>query len=187
MKKTVFLSLLLASLTASVQLNAQAPDGFVNGTVTLSGGSVMNGYVKDNMKKGAAITFADNSGNKQLFDGSEIAGVELNGVQFICIKGDFFKVITSGKLYFLQKASNASGKPVFNGSEAIFASGTSGKIGDYFVYSNEQLTHLTKKTAETFINEKLVNCPPALEKAQAGNGEIAALSEAIAIYNSNNP
>ncbi len=186
MKKTSFL-LLASALLASAQLKAQVPDGFVKGAITLSGGTIMSGFVKDNMKKGAAITFADNNGNKQLFDGSEIKGAELDGVQYICIKGDFFKVITSGRLNFLQKASNASGKPVFNGSEAIFASGTPGKIGDYFIYSKEQLTLLTRKTAENFINEQLVNCQPALEKAQATNGDIAALGEAIAIYNSNNP
>jgi hypothetical protein len=104
-------------------------------------------------------------------------------VNYLCIKGDFFKTICSGKICFLQKASNASNKASYNGSDAVFASGTEGKIGDYFVYSNNQLIHLTKKTVSRFITEQLSSCSPAAAKAAAANGDMLVLAEAVSIYN----
>lgn len=165
------------------KLQAQAPEGFVKGSVTLSNGSIVTGYVKESIKKNAAISFTDEKGSRQQYDGSQINGTTVDTVQYICIKGDFFKTICTGKICFLQKASDASGKASFNGTEAVFTSGTSGKIGDYFAYSNNQLTLLNKKTVNKFISEQLVNCSAAAEKAREANGDIASLAGAVAIYN----
>jgi hypothetical protein len=163
--------------------SAQAPAGFVKGTVTLSNGTIVNGYVKEAIKKDAAINFADAAGSKMLYNGSQINAATVDTVNYLCIKGDFFKTICTGKICFLQKASNASGKASYNGTEAVFTSGTEGKIGDYFVYSNNQLTHLTKKTVTKFITEQLANNNAAVEKAKAANGDMALLADAVNIYN----
>ena len=112
--------------------------------------------------------------------------VSINGVEYRCMMGDFFKVICDGKISFLQKASNASGKVTYNGSEAILASGTAGKLGDYFTYSNNQLYHLTTKTVDAFINGQLSTSTAAVEKAKAIKGDIALLSESVTIYNNEN-
>lgn len=164
---------------------AQAPTGFVKGTVTLSNGTIVNGYVKESIKKDAVINFADAAGSKTQYSGSQINGATVDTINYLCIKGDFFKTICTGKICFLQKASNASGKASYNGTEAVFTSGTEGKVGDYFVYSNNQLTHLTKKTVNKFIAEQLVSNNAAVEKAKAANGEIALLADAVTIYNNN--
>ncbi|MFT3679533.1 MAG: hypothetical protein QM791_04630 [Ferruginibacter sp.] len=184
MKKTL---LIAAALFVTVNSWAQIPAGFVQGSITMADGSTKNGYVKDNTKKNASLAFVDNSGsNKQQFDGSQINGAVIDGTSYTCIKGDFFKMICNGKICFLQKASNASGKTIYNGSEAIILPGTDGKIGDYFTYSNNQLTHITQKTLDAIIAEQFASCNAAIEKARSINGNLAALADAVAIYNAAN-
>lgn len=168
---------------AALSGHAQTPAGFVKGSVTLSNGSIVTGYVKESIKKNAAISFTDAAGSKQQYEGSQINGAMVDTINYLCIKGDFFKTICSGKICFLQKASNAANKASYNGADAVFTSGTEGKIGDYFVFSNNQLTHLTKKSVSNFIAEQLSACAPAVEKAKAVNGDMAMLAEAVSIYN----
>ena len=171
-------------LTAAIQLHAQAPEGYTKGTVILSNGSTLEGYIKDNIKKNAAISFVDDKGaNKQQFEGSQVNGAVVGGVNYTCIKGDFFKMVCSGKICFLQKASNAANKASYNGTEAVFNSGTEGKIGDYFVYSGGNLKLITKKTVQSFIDTDLAGCNAAIEKAKSINGDIPALESAITVYN----
>jgi len=170
-----------------VNVHAQAPEGFVTGALTMADGSVLSGYIKDNLKKDASVIFTtSNGGSKKKYNGSALNAVTVNGVEYRCIMGDFFKVICAGKICFLQKTSNASGKITYNGSEAIFASGTEGKMGDYFTYTNNQLFHITTKTVDAFINGQLSTCAAAVEKAKSINGDIAMLSESVTIYNNEN-
>ncbi|MFN8253712.1 MAG: hypothetical protein U0V75_17705 [Ferruginibacter sp.] len=183
MKLSAMLLTVICMAAMANKLHAQAPEGFVKGSVTLGNGSIVSGYVKESIKKNAAISFADEKGTKLQYDGSQINAATVDTVNYLCIKGDFFKTICTGKICFLQKASDASNKASFNGTEAVFTSGTAGKIGDYFAYSNNQLTLLTKKTVNKFISEQLVSCNAAAEKAKAVNGDIPALADAVAIYN----
>ena len=177
-----FTTICMAAIAGHTQ--AQAPAGFVKGTVTLSTGKTVNGYVKESIKKNAAISFTDASGgNKQEYDGSQLNSVQVDTVNYICFKGDFFKTICTGKICFLQKASNAANKASYNGTDAVFTSGTEGKIGDYFAFSNNQLVHLTKKSVNSFIAAQLSSCAPAAEKAKSANGDISLLAEAITVYN----
>ncbi len=53
MKKKILAAAVAIILLVSVK--AQAPDGFVMGAITLADGSVLNGYIKDNMKKDASV------------------------------------------------------------------------------------------------------------------------------------
>jgi len=184
MKKIMILA---ATILALTQLHAQVPEGFTKGALTLADGSIVTGYVQDNMKKGAAVMFINsNGGDKKLYNSTEINAVLIDATNYISIKGDLFKVICTGKMNFLQKASNAAGKTIYNGSEAIIIPGTEGKIGDHFSYTNNQLTLINKKTVEAFIAEQLASCTAAAEKAKTINGDIAALAEAVTIYNTAN-
>ncbi|WP_462219747.1 hypothetical protein, partial [Ferruginibacter sp.] len=70
--------------------------------------------------------------------------------------------------------------------EPIFSSGTEGKIGDYFIYTDKKLKLLTKKTVASFIDTDLIGCAAAIEKAKAANGDIAKMQEAVEIYNLSN-
>ncbi len=176
-----------ASLLALSNLQAQIPEGFTKGAVTLADGSTISGFVKENFKKGAAIMFTDsNGGDKKLYNSTELNAVLIEGTNYISLRGDLFKVICTGKMSFLEKASNAAGKTIYNGSEAIIIPGTEGKIGDHFSYTNNQLTLINKKTVDTFIAEQLSTCIAAVEKAKTINGDIAALAEAVTIYNTAN-
>jgi hypothetical protein len=184
-KQLFFVSLLIISFSVA-KAQTPAPAGFAKGSITLADGSVIDGYVKDNIKKMASVVYVDNSGaNKKTYAASQINAATVEATGYICISGDFFKTLSAGKMNFLQKASNASGNVSYNGSEAIFNNGTEGKIGDYFVYADNKLKLLNKKTLESFINTDLAVCAPAVEKAKAINGDIAKLQEAVEIYNKN--
>jgi hypothetical protein len=185
MKKTIVLTVATV-LFAALNVQAQVPADFAKGSITLADGSSISGYVKDNMKKDASIIYLDNNGTgKKKFDGSQINAVNIDAANYQCIKGDFFKNISTGKISFLQKASNAGGKTIYNGAEAIILSGTEGKIGDYFSYTDNELSIINKKTTAAFISQ-LGNCTAAVEKAKSANGDMAAMAEAVTIYNNQN-
>lgn len=183
--KHLFYAALLTLSSTTVLAQTEIPAGYVKGTVTLGDGSVSEGYIKDNIKRSASISFFDGRGSKKTYNGSQLNAVNLDGVHFICIGGDFFKPLSTGKMNFLQKASNASGSVSYNGTEAVISSGTEGKVGDYFVYTGNSLKLLTKKNLESFISTDLAVCAPAAEKAKAINGDIARLQEAVDIFNRN--
>lgn len=181
--KTTLLAAAAFIITAAHAQN-NAPEGFVKASITLPNGVTQSGYIKDNIKKSASVVFVDEAGaNKKTYEGSDINGVKTDAANFICINGDFFKTICTGKLCFIQKASNAAGKATYNGNEAVFSSGTEGKIGDYFIYSNKKLTLLNKKSVDAFINNDLAGCTAAIEKAKTANGDMTKLQEAVTIYN----
>ncbi len=179
-----FFAIALCILTATVNAQNSIPEGYAKASITLVDGTVQSGYIKDNIKKSASVTFIDESGsNKKIYGGDDINGVKKDAENFICISGDFFKTLSTGKLNFLQKSSNASGKVSYNGAEPIFSSGTEGKIGDYFIYADKKLKLINKKTVESFINTDLIGCSEAIEKAKAINGDIAKMQQAVEIYN----
>ena len=183
--KTTFLAAALGLSITVANAQTNAPEGYTKASITLANGTVQSGFIKDNIKKSASIVFTDQSGsNKKVYEGGDINGITIDAVSFICISGDFFKTICTGKLCFLQKASNASGKASYNGTEAVFNNGTEGKIGDYFIYADKKLKLLNKKTIESFISNDLTGCTAAIEKAKTINGDIAKLQEAVEIYNS---
>lgn len=169
-------------LTAKAQ--NPIPSGYTKATITLTDGSVVSGYVKDNIKKSASVLFTDEAGgNKKIYEGSDINSLKTDAANFICVNGDFFKTISEGKLCFVQKQSNASGKASYNGNEAVFNNGTEGKIGDYFIYAGKKLQLLNKKTVESFIATDLIGCAEAIEKAKTINGDMAKMQQAVEIYN----
>lgn len=185
--KTILLSTLITFTAASVKAQTEIPAGYTKGSVTLANGTVVTGFVKDNIKKSTSVGFLDNAGTgKKTYEGSNINGVTIDDVNYVCINGDFFKSLSAGKLNFLQKASNASGKVSYNGTVAIINNGTEGKIGDYFIYAANNLKLINKKTVESFINTDLTGCMAAIEKAKTINGDIARLKEAVEIYNKTN-
>ncbi len=167
--------------------NAQTPAGFKKGTVTLHTGIILEGYIKEDFKKAASISFIDNtSNNKKKYDAAQLNAATIDTTDYICIKSDFFKTICKGKISFLQKVSNVAGKIIYNGTEPVVLPGTEGKIYDYFSYSNNQLTHINKKNLDGFIQNQFADCAAAKENAQSINGNIAALAYSINIYNTQN-
>jgi hypothetical protein len=188
MKSLKILAVVLLSL-AVLHGKAQSdlPKGFKKGTIVLADNSSLSGFIKDNMRSNASVSFLSTAGEKKRsYTGSEINSTEIEGVKFICISGDFFKVISEGELNFLQKASDASGRPTFNGNDAVFSNGTEGKPDDYFIYNskNKELKLVSKKNLDEVINKTFAGNTAAIDKAKAANGDVAQLKEAVDVYNS---
>jgi hypothetical protein len=186
-----FVSLFFASILCLSIFRSHAqkpiPTGFVKATITLDNGDLLAGYIKDNIRKSSSVVYVNETGeNKKTYEGRDINKLAIDSAQFMCVNGDFFKVITLGKMSFLQKASNSTGKVYYNGAEPIVSNGTDGEIGDYFVFSNKQLKLITVKNVDAFISADLMNCEMAVQKAKAINGDVTKLNEAIEAYNSCN-
>jgi hypothetical protein len=167
--------------------NAQTetPKGYAKGSIVLPDNSSVAGYVKDNMRKNAAVSFIDENQKKVNYSGSDIASVTIGSDNFIAIKGDFFKTICNGKLCFVQKMSDASGKLSYNGSEAVFASGTDGKPGDYFIYETKtkELKLVTKKNISEVSAVSFAGCNEAIEKSKTVTDDMLQLKDAVTVYN----
>lgn len=171
-----------------VQLQAQndLPKGFRKGNIVLPDNTIINGFVKDNIRGNASVVFLTEEGKKKKeYDGNGLLSVTIDSSRFICIKGDFFRVLCEGEWNFLQKASDASGKPTYNGSEAVFSNGTDGKPGDYFTYNTEsrQLKLVTKKNLDAIIAASFANCASAIDKIRSAKKDSTQLKEAVAISN----
>ncbi len=184
------LSVLILSI-AFLQANAQSeiPKGFKKGTILLSDNSSLSGYIRDNIRSNASIAFISTvSEKKKNYSGVELISAEIEGIKFLCIKGDFFKVISQGELNFLQKASDASGKPSYNGNEAVFSNGTEGKPDDYFIYNSKsnELKLVSKKNLDEVVAKAFAGNTAAIDKAKAANGDVAQLKDAVEIYNNGN-
>lgn len=186
--KSIAVFILSISLLNAVA-QTETPKGFSKGSVVLTDGSVVTGLIKEKIRSSASVTvITETDGKKKTYDGDKLSSVQIDADKFLCIQGDFFKVISEGELSFLQKASDASGKPSYNGTEASFSSGTDGKPGDYFVYTaaNKQLKLVSAKTFDTVIAQVFGGNTAALDKAKAATGDIAQLKDAVEVYNKRN-
>ena len=171
----------LSLVFVEADAQSEAPKGFSGGTITLNDGSSHSGFVKDNIRKNATVTFFNAEGKKNNYGGTELLRAEIDGTKYVCIKGDFFKVLCEGELSFLQKSSDASGKVTYNGSEAILSSGTDGKTNDYFIYSSidKQLKLVSKKNVEELAATSFADCTAAIEKAKTINGDLSQFRGAV--------
>jgi hypothetical protein len=183
--KTISIALFIATLFTSVA-NAQTPEGYTPGSVTLSNGNILNGFIKENIGKKATVSFMESaSAKKKNYDGWALNAAKINNQDYICVKGDFFTVLSSGELYFLQKNSNAAAKISYNGSDPVLVSPVEGKAGDYFMYNSKTLAiSLVDKTSyDNVVNASLGGYEPAVKKAQETKADVAQLKIAVDIYN----
>jgi hypothetical protein len=187
--QSIAATLLLSFFVIQVQAQGEIPKGFKKGSIVLNDNSVLSGFVKDNMGKDASVWFVTASGDKKKnYSGAEILSAEIDGSSFICINGDFFKVICKGELCFLQKQSDASGKVSYNGPNAVFSNGTEGRPGDYFFYTaaTKTLQLVSKKNLSEVTAASFNGNAAALDKAKAAADNIEILKEAVNIYNNSN-
>ena len=133
--KTFFLAItLFIGFSAFAQSNI--PEGFVAGKIILSNGTEVAGYLKDNIRKKSSIVFYNPANNKkEILDANSLNEVSVNHSKYLCLYGDFFKVVTTGEHAVLIKSSDAAGKPYYNGFETVINKGTDGKIDDQFEYT----------------------------------------------------
>jgi hypothetical protein len=187
-KATIWIAALLGLLSLNTYAQ-DAPQGFEKGRITLADGSSLSGWIKDEMGSKAAVTLLpDGGGKKQRYDAYNLSGVTIGSQQFRCVKGDFFKVLCTGDIDFLQKTSNCAGKMVYNGSEGIYLSGTEGKPGNYFMYTakTSALQLVTDKNMAAVVQENFATCAAALNKAKETGNDVAKLKAAVEVYNNRN-
>ncbi|MCX6318507.1 MAG: hypothetical protein NTW29_14540 [Bacteroidetes bacterium] len=186
---SIAFSFTLGLAVVKTQAQNEIPKGFKKGTIILSDNSVQTGFVKDNMSKDASVWFIPAAGGvKKNYSGSDLLSAEIEGQTYSCINGDFFKVICKGELCFLQKQSDASGKVSYNGSNAVFSSGTEGRPGDYFFYTaaTKSLQLISKKNIDEVAASNFKGNAAAIDKAKAAGSNLEELKEAVNIYNNTN-
>ena len=190
MKKIqLFIAILLSTTFLQLKAQDEIPKGFVHGKIILSDSTVVTGYIKESIHSNAAVSMITAAGEKKkTYDGSNLVAVEIDSTRYLCIKGDFFRIVCEGELSFLKKESDASRKPVYNGTEALFLNGTEGKINDYFFYNKQQqqLKLLTKKNRAEVVSNSFNNCTAAISKATEAGDDLSRLNQAVDIYNNRN-
>jgi len=185
------LNILSVFVISLLQAHAQPgiSKGYKKGNIVLADSTVLVGYIKESMHSNASVILVrEQGGKKKTYHGNELISAEIDGSLFLCLQGDFFRIISDGKISFLRKESDASGIPSYNGTEAIFTDHTDGRRGDYFIYQKEprELKLVTKKTFDNIVATAFGNCDAAIDKAKSLNHDIAQLKEAVDIYNSRN-
>lgn len=187
MKKLIAFSALLLLLTPLTGLLAQAPAGFSPGYIVTPDGSRLEGYIKESFKSKAAVVFQPATGKKTTYGGNAVNEVNIAGISYITYANDFFKVISSGpKASLLQKVSDATGKVIYNGSEAAgISSGTEGRINDLFIRTAGQslLTLVNKENLNKIAGSLFADCPALQESAKAGQLQVTELGNIVARYN----
>ncbi len=187
MKKLIAFSALLLLLSPLFNIQAQAPAGFTAGYIITADGSRLDGYIKESFKGKAAVVFQPATGKKVTYGGNAVNEVNIAGVSYISYANDFFKVVSSGpKASLLQKVSDATGKVIYNGSEAAgISSGTEGRISDLFVRTTGQsVLHLVNKdNLNNVAGTLFADCPILLESAKAGQLQLTELESIVARYN----
>jgi hypothetical protein len=181
--------LVLSSILLQANAQSEIPKGFKKGTIVLADNSSLSGYIKDNIRSNASIVLVNETGaDKKSYNGSDLISAEIEGTKYLCINGDFFKIISQGELNFLQKSSDASGKVSYNGNEAVFSNGTEGKPNDYFIYNtkNKELKLVSKKNLDEVVAKTFAGNAAAIDKAKTTNGDVAQLKDAVEIYNNRN-
>jgi hypothetical protein len=183
----------MAIISCSAFLNLQAqkeiPKEFSSGSVILSDSTIVKGYIKESIRSHAAVLIMTEAGGKKKnYTGNELIAATIDSSRFLCIKGDFFRIVCDGEISFLQKSSDASGKPVYNGTEALFINGTEGRVNDYFFYDSkqQQLKLLTRKNMGEIVAGTFNNCTAAIAKARETGSDLAQLRQAVEIYNNRN-
>src|SRR5450432_580121 len=188
-KKYLFIAVICCIGLLNLHAQKEIPKGYSNGKIMLADSTLITGYIKENMRSNSSVSIiTGETGKKKNYNGSELMSADIDSARFICIKGDFFKIVCYGDISFLQKESDASAKPVYNGTEALFINGTEGKINDYFFYDRkqQQLKLLTKKNRDEVINGSFMNCTAAISKARETGDDLSQLGLAVEIYNNRN-
>lgn len=186
---TSFTAILFLLISFSARGQDAVPKGFVKGSIVLTDNSEISGYIKDEIRnKASVVMIAGTAGKKASYDGDKLNTVTIDGTRYICMKGDFFKLLCDGEWCFLQKSSDASSKPVYVGTETLFLNGTEGKPGDFFIFNRnlQQLKLVNSKNVAAVSAESFTNCEAAISKSKEAVNDIAMLKDAVLIYNNRN-
>ena len=149
---------------------AQAPAGYQKGSITLASNEKIAGSIKDLQASKGSIVFMSVSGAKKTYSAAELIEFSVSADNFLSYANDFYKKIVSGsKANLYQKISDNSGKLIYNGSEAITATTTDGKVGDWYLQlkSDDGLVLVTKKNFEVVITNSFATCAVVIDEVKA--------------------
>jgi hypothetical protein len=184
MKK--FLPYLLVFILKNAMAQGDPPHGFKKGSLQLADSCSLTGFVKEYMTNRASVVFRSDDGSlKKEYGPQDLRAVEIAGTCFLSLHGDFFRIVSEGELELLQKSSDASELPVYNGSEATFVKGAEGSVGDYFVYDKKTtaLNLVRKKNLKDLAGAVFNGYTPSIALASSSHAEIPDLKKAIELYN----
>jgi hypothetical protein len=192
-KRQQLIGVMLIFLCSFINFKTQAqeivPSGYAKARIVLQNNTILNVFAKENIHRSATIiTIAEAGAKKKVYTGNEIQSVEMDSLHWVCIQGDFFRVLSKGELYFLQKSSDVVAKPVYNGTEPIIINGTEGKKNDYFFYqpATLQLTLIKMNNLNQLLSGAFRDCTEAIAMAKAGGDDPVMLAKAVEIYNRRN-
>jgi hypothetical protein len=188
MKPIQLITAIVIAIFSALNLQAQKdiPKGFQRGSIQLLDSSTRTGYIKEYFSRDASIiVLQDDDQKKTRYTASDLLSLQMDRSKFICFKGDFFHVVSAGEISLLQKVSNVSAKPAYNGSEAFFVSGSEGQQGDYFIYhpKDKQLLLVHRKNKDLIIS-LFNNDSAATDLAKQSITNTDRLKDAVEVYNS---
>ena len=161
--KKLFSSLVIAALLQLPAVNAQPipekNNDAVNGQVTLPDNSVMNGAVKDNIrKKGEVILLQD--GKKTRYNADQVTSVQVGHTTYMTNNNTFYELIWQGRSITLLRKASRSSAIQYNGTDVVSASGSEGDVDDLFVKrANDPSFHLlTRKNQKEVLAMSCSTC-----------------------------
>ena len=161
------------------------PDGFSTGSIAMADNTILEGYVKNNMKKNGEVIFLSVDGKKTKYTASQVSTVTLGNDHYVVANNAFYKVVTDGvKIKLLRKASNASGIQ-YNGSEPIIVDAGEGAYDDYFIQtvSTKKLQLVRKKDFQKIFTSVCSDCTTLTDDLKANKIGFAEIEKAVALYN----
>jgi|GEM_PF-2273367 len=179
-------------LLGTFALNAQSsngntiPEGLSRGTVVTTDNSIMEGYVKNNMKKNGEILFFSADGKKTRFSASQLFEATVDSTRYIVSNNAFYKVVKEGvKIKLLRKASNSSGIG-YNGTEPIVVNSGEGVYNDYFIQTvaTKKMELVRKKDFQQLFVTLCADCPTLTEDIKSNKIGFTDIEQAVAFYNS---
>jgi len=179
-------SLVLAGFLYTSYAQSDLPRGFTQGKLVCADGTLLHGFVKDYIGSRSSVVFMrDAQSKKKEFHGHDLVSAELGEARYLCLHGDFFRIISEGELLLLQKSSDASATPIYNGNEAVFVNGTDGKKNDYFIYETKtkELKLVNKKNIKEVSAAVFNGYTPAIDASAGTGADLAVLKKAVELYN----
>ena len=189
MKQFLFSVLLpaVSFIPPSEKTFAQSLAGYKTGYVITADGRRKDGFIKENFKSKASITFQSTEGRKTFYTGDNIKEVGVEGTVYISYLSDFFKVVKNGtKMSLYQKASDASGNVIYNGSQAVGINpGTEGSVNDHFIKipGSDKMILITKKNFEQVVLTNCTDCPALLESVKTNKVNYEEIGKVVQLYN----
>jgi hypothetical protein len=190
MKPLTIVPVLLFMLVAADSFaQPHLPKGYQKGTIQLLDNSTKEVYVKPALQKDATLpVLQPDNGNKRIYKATELLALTMDSAKYLSINGDFYKVLTAGELYFVQKSSNASAQPVYNGTELVAINTSLGNVNDYFIYdpAKKDLIRVTKNNFKEILQGTFSNFSPGMALAKEGVNNPGLLIQAVEWYNKRN-